>query len=443
MKKIITGFILVLTTITTYGQDQTNTYKKRVLENTEVDILSSFYMQSGDNAATTGGIGTEEILDGTATIIVSIPLNDDDILKIDAGISAYTSASSSNINPFTKPGAAVDPYTASSGASNQDIWRNLTLAYTHSSDDRNNIYNAKVSVSGEYDYFSFGFGGGFTKLFNEKNTELSINTNIYLDKWELLYPVELRTPEMDDDKDGDDDEDDFDISLFTVEGAPYNPNKFFTEITDKNRSSYSLNFGFSQILSKRLQTSFALDLVKQEGLLSTPFHRIYFEDVANSYIENFQLADDIERLPDTRYKIAFGNRFSYYINEFLIIKTYYRYYSDDWGIESHTASIELPIKITQKFTLYPSYRYYNQTAADYFAGYEQHSYKDNFYTSDYDLSEFNANQFAFGVSYTDIFTERKIWKMGLKSIDLKFVQYDRNSSFKASMVTLGAKFIIE
>ena len=98
----------------------------------------------------------------------------------------------------------------------------------------------------------------------------------------------------------------------------------------------------------------------------------------------------------------------------LFYDTYYRYYSDDWGIKSHTANIEIPIKISPKWTLYPSYRYYNQTAADYFAPYEQNLSTSQFYTSDYDLSKFNANQYGFGFGYTDIFAKWHLWGIGLK-----------------------------
>jgi hypothetical protein len=63
--------------------------------------------------------------------------------------------------------------------------------YSHNSDNRNNIWNADVSFSNEYDYTSIGFGGGFTKLFNEKNTEISVK-NAYLDQWRPIYPIELR-----------------------------------------------------------------------------------------------------------------------------------------------------------------------------------------------------------------------------------------------------------
>ena len=417
------------------GQDDTKVYKKRVLETTEIDFLTSYYSQDGDNAAVTGGVGTEELTDVTGTFVVSIPLNDDDVLTIDAGISAYTSASSSNIDPFDD--GPADPFQASSGASSSDAWANLTGSYSHSSDDRNDIWSAKLAISSEYDYFSVGVGGTYSKLFNEKNTEVSVSGNVYLDTWNPIYPTELRPFGAEGNGLSD--------RLFTQNtitgNTDYNPR--FSEFDSKGRNSYSLGFGFSQILHKNLQGSLALDFVQQDGLLSTPFQRVYFGDVADSFIDDFQLADAVERLPDSRFKVAAGGRLNWYINEVLTVRTFYRYYFDDWGINSHTASIELPIKITNKFTLYPSYRYYNQTAADYFNPYEGALSTDAFYTSDYDLSEYSANQYGFGVSYTDIFTKAHIWNYGLKSIDLKFYQYDRDTTFSSSIITAGFKFVLD
>ncbi|SDH51790.1 DUF3570 domain-containing protein [Winogradskyella thalassocola] len=434
LKKIIL-IVCVFAFAKSYAQDSTKVYKKRVLETTEVDFLTSYYAQDGDNAAVSGGIGTEELTDVTGTFVVSIPLNDDDVLTIDAGVSAYTSASSSNIDPFDD--GTADPFQASSGASSSDLWANLTGSYTHSSDDRNDIWSAKVSVSSEYDYFSVGVGGSYTKLFNEKNTEVSVNANVYIDTWNAIYPIELRP--FGDNGNG------LNNRLFmqnTITGNPnYNP--IFNEFQDEGRNSYALGFGFSQILHKNVQGSLALDFVQQEGLLSTPFQRVYFSDVADSFIDDFQLADANESLPDSRFKVAAGGRLNWYLNETVTVRTFYRYYFDDWGINSHTASIEVPIKITDKFTLYPSYRFYNQTAADYFEPYETALSTDEYYTSDYDLSEYSANQFGFGVSYTDIFAKAHIWKFGLKSIDLKFYQYDRDTSFSSSIITAGFKFVMD
>ena len=364
-----------------------------------------------------------------------MPMNDDDVLTIDAGISAYTSASSSNINPFDQTNA--DPFQASSGASSSDLWANITGSYAHSSDDRDAIWSAKVSVSTEYDYFSAGVGGSYTKLFNEKNTELSVNANVYIDTWNAIYPIELRPFS----EGGNGLEDSFFARNTIIGNTNYNPN--FKKFDNEGRNSYSLGFGFSQILHKNVQGSLALDVVHQQGLLSTPFQRVYFSDVADSFIENFQLADDVEQLPDTRFKVAIGGRLNWYLNETFVLRTFYRYYFDDWGVNSHTASIEVPIKLSQKFTLYPSYRFYNQTSADYFNAYELALSTDEFYTSDYDLSEYAANQFGFGVSYTDIFATSHLWHFGLKSIDLKFYQYDRDTRFSSSILTAGFKFVAD
>lgn len=396
-----------------YSQDTIVSYKKRVLESVEIDLLASYYSQDGDNAAVTGGIGTEELTDLASSIVISIPLNDDDVLKIDANVSAYTSASSSNVSPFDS-GQPADPFVADSGASANDLWLNGVVSYSHSSDDRNNIWGANVSVSQEYDYTSFGFGGNYSYLLNQKNTELSIRANVFLDSWKIIYPFELRP----------------------FEDLGYTP------LPTNKRNSYALGFGFSQILSKKAQGSLSLDLVQQEGLLSTPFQRVFFKDRDAIIIGNgFQLADDIERLPATRFKIAIGGRLNYYINEMFVLRSYLRYYQDNWGITSYTASLEVPIKLGDYFTLYPSYRYYTQTKADYFYKANDALSTDAFYTSDYDLSSFNAGEFGFGVSYTDIFSKMKLLGYGLKSIDIKASYYNRSSSLSYFMVSGGIKFV--
>ncbi|MCB0446712.1 MAG: DUF3570 domain-containing protein, partial [Gelidibacter sp.] len=419
MKKLI-AFVAFISCATVFAQqDSTIIYKKRVLETTEVDFLSSYYTQEGNNASVTGGIGTEELTDLTPTIVISLPLNADDVLTIDAGISTYTSASSSNLNPFDLTGASNggddddddddrraagdvigSPWVASSGASSQDTWGSLNIDYSHSSNDRNTIWNVDASFATEYDYFSIGFGGGLTKLFNEKNTTLGVNAKVYLDTWKPKYPTELDSYV---EVNGNLNQGFFNgVTILDQNGnasTDWSPIAGFGLIDNKSRNSYSLSFSFSQILSENAQFSLFFDLVKQQGWLSNPMQRVYFGDIDNYYIGNassivnytspintdvFQLADDIERLPNTRFKIPIGLRLNYYINETFALRTYYRYYFDDWGINSHTTNIEIPIKIASKFTLYPSYRFYNQTKSDYFAPYEENLSTSEFYTSDYD-----------------------------------------------------------
>lgn len=477
-------FLFLLLGFTVFSQEATDSiqFKKRVLESTEVDFLLSYYNQDGSKSAVSGGIGSEKLTDIATNIVVAMPLNDDAVLTVDIGISAYSSASSSNINPFNATGASGGggddddddddrhafaaatapygtPWQASSGASKSDQLSAITVNYAHSSDSRNFIWNADVSFSNEYDYTSVGFGGGIAQLFNDKNTEISLKANVYLDQWRPIYPTELHEYS----KYG---------SIFLTQGffsgvtvmnqngqatVNYLPTTFET-INSVNRNSYSASVGLSQVLSKKLQISVFFDVLQQQGLLSTPYHRIYFADKANYYIgqaqyipeyesENntgvFKLADDIERLPDSRFKLPIGARLNYYISERFVLRTYYRYYSDNWDIQSHTASIELPIKVSDRFTVFPTYRYYTQTQSKYFAPYETHLSTEKYYTSDPDLATFDSNQFGFGVNYTDIFTGAKIWKFGLKNVDFRFNRYQRSDYLQANIATIGFKFVMQ
>lgn len=406
-----------------WSQQSDTSYKKRVLEASEVDILFSYYDQDGQNAAVTGGEGTEELTDATSSIVLRMPMNEDDILTVDVGLSAYTSASSSNVNPLDG-GLLVSPFDASSGESRKDVLVYINPSYQHSSEDRNSIWSVNGYVSSEYDYFSIGFGGSFTKLFNERNTEVTLSANVFLDKWNSQYPIELREGFFDDRISGN---------------GTYSP--IFSEFEDENRNSYSISLGFSQILSRKLQGALFMDLVSQNGLLSTPFQRVYFSDFEDFYIDDFQLADNVEQLPDSRFKIPVGGRLNYYLNDLIVLRSYYRFYWDNWGIRSHTASLEVPIKLTDKFTLYPTYRYYTQTAADYFYAKEQALSTFVHYTSDYDLSKYNAHQYGVGVRYKDIFTSARVFNFGLKAIDLRFGQYERSDGLNAFIITLGTTFV--
>ena len=429
MKKLLILFFLWGTIHSLTAQDNNpNTYVKKVLENTEIELLGSLYNQTGSHAAVTGGEGTESLSDAASTIVVSIPLTDDNVLTVDAGISAYTSASSSNINPFDGKSKA-SPWVESSGASKSDALVYVHPTFSHSSKDRNQVVNGNVALSKEHDYFSLGFGGSYTKLFNEKNTEFGISGQVYLDKYTPQYPYELR--------------DGF-SNVFASEitgTGTYTPK--YKPFIQLKRNSYSVSLNFSQIINRRLQASLSIDLVFQEGLLSTPHQRVYFADKADFFVENFQLADDVERLPFYRYKLPIGARVSYAINEAITFRGYARYYTDDWGLKATTASFELPLKISDKYTIFPMYRYYTQTASKYFYEKDVALSTQRYYTSDYDLSKFYANQYGFGVSYKDIFTTTKIWKLGLKSIDFRYNHYERSTDLKANILSLGSKFILE
>ncbi|MCK0158529.1 DUF3570 domain-containing protein [Cellulophaga sp. F20128] len=423
LKSIIFGMLLLFSFVV--NAQENTAYTQRVLENTEIDILFSYYDQDGNNAAVTGGEGTEKLTDAASSIVVRLPLNNDDIITIDTGISAYSSASSSNVNPLDgNANKEVSPFNASSGASQSDELIHFKGSYEHSSKDRNSRIGANIYAAREFDYFSLGFGANYAYLFNEKNTEVSVSGQVFLDTWKAEYPIELR--------------DGFFDNRVTGSGT-YSP--LFNEFSNLNRNSYSLSLSVSQILGSKVQGSLFVDVIQQNGLLSTPFQRMYFGDRDNFFIDDFQLADAVERLPDSRFKFPVGGRLNYYVNEVFVLRSYYRFYTDNWGVTSHTASVEIPIKLNDVFTVYPSYRFYNQTKADYFYKKESAVSSLAYYTSDYDLSNFNAHQYGAGLRYKDIFAKLSVLGFGLKTLDVKGIIYNRSTGLDSFIVSLGTTFV--
>lgn len=168
-----------------------------------------------------------------------------------------------------------------------------------------------------------------------RSGEFSAKLQAYLDNMAYILPVELRPPGSVINEDG--------------EGSR-------SDYPSKSRNSFSGSLSYSQIINERLQIMFIADLIYQQGYLGLPFHRVYFSGATLPVIEN---------MPDTRMKIPIGFRANYFMGDKVIIRGFYRYYSDDWGLSGHTIDLETPVKITPFLSITPFYRYYTQTAVDF------------------------------------------------------------------------------
>src|SRR4029079_7941428 len=130
----------------------------------EANLVSSYYRQDANNAATTGGIGSEKLTDLSNTIDVKFSLYDRHFRKHsitgEIGIDHYTSASSDKIDPSTL-----------SSASHADTRIYPSIEWTMENSDKGTTIGAGVSYSTEYDYQSFGANFSFSKKTKNKNGE--------------------------------------------------------------------------------------------------------------------------------------------------------------------------------------------------------------------------------------------------------------------------------
>lgn len=377
-------------------QSDSSAYRSRKLKLEEVNFVSSYYKQDGDNSAVEGGVGSEKLTDVANILDLKLTIYDKRNRKHtitgEAGIDYYTSASSDRID--TK---------ANSSASSSDIRIYPSLSWMMEDEKRG--YSAELHASGsaEFDYQSIGVGGAFSKKSADRNREVTVKAQVYLDQVKLITPVELRVGGGGSHHDDDD-------------------------YGSSSRNSYSGSLSVSQVVNKRLQVMVMAELVKQEGYLGLPFHRVYFAD--NSL--------KAENLPSSRLKIPLGIRASYFLGDKVILRSFYRFYHDDWGLNAHTAELEVPVKVTPFLSIAPFYRYYNQSGVDYFAGYRQHQAQDEYYTSNYDLSRFDAHFLGAGIRWAP---ERgvlgvKHWNM----IEFRYGHYNRSTGLQSDVLSLHLRF---
>jgi len=80
-------------------------FLKRKIKFEEINLVSGYYLQDGNNSAITGGIGTEKLTDWANSFEISVSkldrFNRTHRLTADFNIDYYTSASSDKIDPLT------------------------------------------------------------------------------------------------------------------------------------------------------------------------------------------------------------------------------------------------------------------------------------------------------------------------------------------------------
>jgi len=402
MKKLVlsAGLLAFLWTssLKAQGVADTLTSPVRKLTFEEANFVSSYYSQTGNNAAVTGGTGSEKLTDVGGGFNVTFSMLDRKSRKnsftLDASIEKYTSASSDQIDPATV-----------SSASRTDEHFYPSLVWSRKNEKTGHTFGLSAAYSTEFDYKSYGGGLFYTKTTPDNNSEFTARLNVFLDTWKIILPAELRP-----------------------EGYPTGAREDSEGIPYKPRNSYNLSFGYSRVINPDLQMMLMVDPSYQEGLLSTPFHRVYFND--NSL--------RVEKLPGKRMKLPASIRANYFVGDRLVLRSFYRFYADDWGMTAHTASLETVFKVSPFFSVTPHYRFNAQTGIDDFAPYGESSPVSEYYTSDFDLSKFSSHFAGLGFRFS---TPGGILGVSSwKSMELRYGYYGRSTGLKAHIVSLSVQF---
>jgi len=385
---------LLLSNFFAKAQKTSSTDSIRVNQ-TEVELVYNHYTQNGDNSPITGGIGTERLTVYGPSVNVKKTFGENAI-SFQLGADIISSASTDNID-FVKSSASILD-TRSYGNINyiRTLGKNkLTL-------------NAGIGASIESDYFSFAKYLGISKTSKDNMQTYSAQVQIFNDdlRWGrldseysrpafLIYPQELRFQEW------------YDVV---------------------KRNSYNLNLNFSQIVDKRNVIGLLGAISFQDGLLATPFHRIYFSDGTLA----------VEQFPKKRIKGSIGFKWNRFIKGNFILKNSISGYADDFDILGFAFENETALKLNPKWTVFSNLRYYQQSASKYFAPYLEHDSNDRFYTSDYDLSKFNSFKIGFGAKFSPFSYSSDSKRFDTATLSYNY--YNRSNSLSAHMVSLAIKY---
>jgi hypothetical protein len=224
---------------------------------------------------------------------------------------------------------------------------------------RNITFRPQYAYSDESDYRSISAGLNASIDLNQKNTTMNLGVS---HNWDTIIPTE---------------------------------GTFLT--TEETRDTTDLLVGLTQLLGPKMFLTANFTYGFGTGYFSDPYKGVQFTgypDPATVFPENRPSRRDKEII-----YLALTRAFDPLHGS---AELSYRLYHDSFGIDAHTLGFTWLQKLGSKVVLAPTFRFYNQSAADFYApsfpgdlsvssaGIPRH------YSSDYRMSDFHA--FTYGVS---------------------------------------------
>ncbi|MGI9289274.1 MAG: DUF3570 domain-containing protein [Pseudomonadales bacterium] len=152
-------------------------------------------------------------------------------------------------------------------------------------------------------------------------------------------------------------------------------------ITREDKQTASVFVGVSQILGKNSLAQASLSFTRHDGYLTDPYK---FND----------------RRPDERDQWTLSTGYRRFFNDLdAALHADYRFYDDDWGVNSHTLSAAWYQNLGPQWQLVPSVRYYSQDSAQFFGNEARDHEAAPFFSDDFRLSTYGAVSFGLKLNY--------------------------------------------
>ena len=161
---------------------------------------------------------------------------------------------------------------------------------------------------------------------------------------------------------------------------------------ENSRQHYGI--GVTQILTRSLITTLNFETITDEGFLNNPYRSVRYADPGSPLGYSYEP----EVYPGTRTSNAVGLRARYYLPYRAAVQGEYRFFTDTWDIESHTAAISY-VHPMDDWTFTVKYRWHDQSRAHFFSDLFSRSEATNFRGRDKELSPLTSQTLKLAASY--------------------------------------------
>ena len=165
----------------------------------------------------------------------------------------------------------------------------------------------------------------------------------------------------------------------------------FSEPVD--RRSYRV--GLSQIVTPKLMMGLAYETITDEGFLNNPYRSVRYLDPDSPAGFAYQP----EVYPRTRTSNAASLNARYFLPYRAALHGEYRWFTDTWGIDASTVRLGYTHPLGERWVIEGGYRWYDQSAADFYSDLFPRQDFQNFLARDKELSTFTSHMLSVGATY--------------------------------------------
>ena len=186
----------------------------------------------------------------------------------------------------------------------------------------------------------------------------------------------------------------------------------------------------TQILSPSTLLRWGVEFNLVHGLQGNPYRNVY---AGGTYVP--------EHHPEERQRRDTFLRLNQYLPDRSSLKLSYRLYNDDWGITSHELSSTLEQYVTHGVAASYEYRWYTQTAADFYrANYTSTSGVDGYVTGDYRMNALASHLFgaSLRMDLQDLAPTHRV--LGRSALWLDYQRYFNSNNYSAGILEAGMDF---